>query len=193
MLMSLFAVASAALVVTTLGVASARQAARRNVRRDVGQGPYRTTVLARIIRAKRPGERLVAAGGALLACAAGPALIVALLTLKWEGIGVTLMPALLVVAARLYASLVTFRGSNVDGSEDGTSRGQSIARVIAHASLLLDVPLLLFSIVHVRVIEDGHESLSLAVVAGTFALADGLQALLVLTMPSSRVSGPIRE
>ncbi|HEY2368794.1 MAG TPA: hypothetical protein VGH87_20505 [Polyangiaceae bacterium] len=184
MLMSLFAVASAALVVTTLGVASARQAARRNVRRDVAQGPYRTTVLARIIRAKRPGERLVAAGGALLACAAGPALIVALLTLKWEGIGVTLMPALLVVAARLYASLVTFRGS---------SRGQSIARVIAHASLLLDVPLLVFSIVHVRVTEDGHESLSLAVVAGTFALADGLQALLVLTMPSSRVSGPIRE
>jgi len=180
MLTTLFAVASAALVVTMLGVASARQAARRNVVRDVGQGPYRTTVLARIIHARRPGERLVAAGGALLALAAGPALIAALLTLKWEGIGVTLMPALLVVAARLYASLVVFRGGDL-----------GVARVIAHASLLLDVPLLLFSIVHVRVIEDGHESLSLAVVAGTFALADGLQALLVLTMPPVR--GAIRE
>ena len=183
MLTTLFAVASAALFVTMFGVASARQAARRTAKRDVphGGGPYRTTVLARIAAAARPGERLVAAGGALLACAAGPALIVALLTLKWEGIGVTLMPALLVVAARLYASLVTFRGGDLGA-----------LRVIAHASLLLDVPLLVFSIVHVRVIEDGHESLSLAVVAGTFALADGLQALLVLTMPS-RVSGPIRE
>jgi hypothetical protein len=180
MLTTLFAVASGALLVTMFGVASARQAARRNAIRDVGQGPYRTTVLERIIRAKRPGERLVAAGGALLACAAGPALIAALLTLKWEGIGVTLMPALLVVAARLYASLVTFRGGDL-----------GVARVIAHASLLLDVPLFVFSIVHVRVIEDGHESLSLAVVAGTFALADGLQALLVLTMPA--VPAPIRE
>ena len=180
MLTTLFAVASAALVVTMLGVSRARRAARRNVVRDVGQGPYRTTVLARLIAASRPGERLVAAGGALLACAAGPALIAALFTLKWEGIGVTLMPALLVVAARLYASLVTFRGGDL-----------GVARVIAHASLLLDVPLLVFSIVHVRLIEDGHESLSLAVVAGTFALADGLQALLVLTMPP--VSDAIRE
>jgi hypothetical protein len=182
MLMMLFAVASCALFVTMFGVASARQAARENVIRDVGQGPYRTTVLARIIRAERPGERLVAAGGVLLACAAGPALVGALLTLKWEGIGVTLIPALLVVAARVYASLVTFRGGDL-----------GVARVIAHASLLLDVPLLVFSIVHVRVIEDGHESLSLAVVAGTFALADGLQAVLVLGMPPSRVSGAIRE
>jgi len=113
--------------------------------------------------------------------------IVSLLTLKWEGIGVTLIPALLVVAARLYASLVTFRGG-----------GQGVARVIAHASLLLDAPLFVFSIVHLGAtpmppIEDGHESLSLAVVAGTFALADGLQALLVLTMPASSVSEPIRE
>jgi hypothetical protein len=185
--MTLFALASAALVVTMLGVTSARQAARRNAVRDVAQGPYRTTMLARIVHARRPGERLVAAGGALLACAAGPALIAALLTLKWEGIGVTLMPALLVVAARLYASLVTFRGGDL-----------AVARVIAHASLLLDVPLLAFSIVHLGCtpmppIEDGHESLSLAVVAGTFALADGLQALLVLTMPRSRVSEAIRE
>jgi len=185
MMMLVVAVASAALFVTMLGVSRARQA-RCNVRRDIG-GPYRTTMLERIIRAERPGERLVAAGGALLACAAGPALIVALLTLKWEGIGVTLIPALLVVAARLYASLVTFRGG-----------GQGVARVIAHASLLLDAPLFVFSIVHLGAtpmppIEDGHESLSLAVVAGTFALADGLQALLVLTMPASSVSEPIRE
>jgi len=185
MMMLVAAVASAALFVTMLGVSRARQA-RRDVRRDMG-GPYRTTMLERIIRAERPGERLVAAGGALLACAAGPALIVSLLTLKWEGIGVTLIPALLVVAARLYASLVTFRGG-----------GQGVARVIAHASLLLDAPLFVFSIVHLGAtpmppIEDGHESLSLAVVAGTFALADGLQALLVLTMPASSVSEPIRE
>ena len=182
MIMTLLAIASAALLMTMVGVASARQAARRNVTREVGQGPYRTTVLARFIAASRPGERLVAAGGALLACAAGPALIASLVTLKWEGIGVGLMPALLVVAARLYASLVVFRGGDL-----------GVARVIAHASLLLDVPLLVFSIVHVRVIEDGHESLSLAVVAGTFALADGLQALLVLTMPAHRVSSAIRE
>jgi len=186
MMLAFFAAAAAALLLTMFGVASARQATQRNVRRDVGQGPYRTTALARIIRARRHpvslGERLVAAGGALLACAAGPALIVALLTLKWEGIGVTLIPALLVVVARFYASLVTFRGGDL-----------GVARVIAHASLLLDVPLLVFSIVHVRLIDSsGHESLSLAVVAGTFALADGLQALLVLTMPSS-VSKAIRE
>lgn len=185
MLTTLFAIASAALAVTMFGVASARQAARRNVTRDVGQGPYRTMALERIIHAKRPGERLVAAGGAILACAAGPALIAALLTLKWEGIGVTLMPALLVVAARLYASLVTFRGGDLGA-----------LRVIAHASLLLDVPLLVFSIVHLGdtpmpPIADGLESLSLAVVAGTFALADGLQALLVLTMPP--VPSAIRE
>jgi hypothetical protein len=182
MMTTLIAVASAALFVTMLGVATARQAARRRPRRDVG-GPYRTTVVARIIRSRRPGERLVAAGGALLACAAGPALIAALLTLKWEGIGVTLIPALLVVASRLYASLVTFRGGDL-----------GVARVIAHASLLLDVPLFVFSIVHLGdtpmpPIEDGYESLSLAVVAGTFALADGLQALLVLGMPPA----PIRE
>ena len=178
MMMALVAMASAALFVTMLGVSRARQA-QRNVR-HIG-GPYRTTALERISRAERPGERLVAAGGAILACAAGPALVVALVTLRWEGIGVTLIPALLVVAARLYASLVTFRGGDL-----------GVARVIAHASLLLDAPLLVFSIVHVRFIDrSGDESLSLAVVAGTFALADGLQALLVLTMPS--VSGPIRE
>jgi hypothetical protein len=168
-------VASAALMLTMLGVASARRATRSEWAASIG-GPYRTTALARVAAEARPGERLVAAGGALLACAAGPALIVALVTLRWENIGVSLVPALLVVAARLYASLVTFRGADL-----------AVARVIAHASLLLDVPLALFSIVHIRLIEDGHASLSLAVVAGTFALADGLQALLVLTMPSPAI------
>jgi hypothetical protein len=177
MLDGLILVASAALMLTVLGVASARRATTRGWSGCVG-GPYRTTAFTRVATAKRPGERLVAAGGALLACAAGPALIGALVTLRWENIGVSLAPALLVVGARLYASLVTLRGADL-----------AVARVIAHASLLLDVPLALFSVVHVRLIEDGHASLSLAVVAGTFALADGLQALLVLTMPSP----PIRE
>jgi hypothetical protein len=177
MILGMIIVASAALMLTVLGVVSAWRPAKSEGAGTLG-GPYRTTAFARIAAEARPGERLVAAGGALLACAAGPALIVALVTLKWENIGVSLAPALLVVAARLYASLVTFRGADL-----------AVARVIAHASLLLDVPLALFSIVHVRIIEDGHESLSLAVVAGTFALADGLQALLVLTMPPS----PIRE
>jgi hypothetical protein len=167
MMTTLGAVASAALFVTMLGVAAARQAVRGD-RRHAG-GPYRTTALAHGVAPRRPGERLVAAGGALLACSAGPALIIALVRLKWEGIGVTLFPALLVVAARLYVSLVTFRGGDLGAT-----------KVIAHASLLLDVPLLAFSIVHVGIIDGDHASLSLAVVAGAFALADGLQASLVL-------------
>jgi hypothetical protein len=164
--------AAAATSVTLAGVASARLAARRSTPRDVG-GPYRSPRPASLGRTIRPGERLVAVGSALVACAAGPALVIALLALKWEGIGVTLFPALLVVGARLYASFVTF------------SRGDlGPARTIAHASLLLDVPLLVFSIVHVR-LDDGaaHEAISLAIVAGAFALADGLQAMLVLTVP----------
>jgi hypothetical protein len=175
-----FAVATAAVLLTLLGVASARGAARRVHPRDLG-GPYRTTKIARLAAAVRPGERMVAAGGALLACAAAPALVLALATLKWEGIGVTLFPALLVVAARLYTSLNTFRGGNLGA-----------ARVIAHASLLLDVPLFVFSIIHVRVIEDSadHNALSLAIVAGAFALADGMQALLVLIVP---IAEPVRE
>src|SRR5260221_10090983 len=112
MMTTSLAVASAALMVTTFGLASARRALRAARRGRVG-GPYRTATLAPILCPRRSGERLVAAGGALLACASGPALIVALLTLKWEGFGVTLLPALLVVAARLYASLVTFRGGDL--------------------------------------------------------------------------------
>jgi hypothetical protein len=110
-------------------------------------------------------------------------LIAALFTLEWEGIGVTLLPALLVVAARLYASFVTFRGGDL-----------GVARTIAHASLLLDVPLLVFSMVHVR-LDDGAPaaSLSLAIVAGAFALADGVQALLVLTVPFAAPRAAVRE
>lgn len=167
--------AVAAVAITGIGVLSARAATYEERRRDVG-GPYRSMRLPEPPKAERSGERLVALGGALLASAAGPALILALVTLEWEGIGVTLLPALLVVAARLYASFVTFRGGDLGA-----------ARTIAHASLLLDVPLLVFSIVHVR-LDDGavRESLSLAIVSGTFALADGVQALLVLIVPSPR-------
>jgi len=163
--------AAAAVAVTAIGVASARHATKREHPRDVG-GPYRSTKVPRAPVIERPGERLVAAGSALLACAAGPALVIALLTLKWEGIGVTLLPALLVVTARLYASLITFRGGDLGA-----------ARTIAHASLLLDVPLLVFSIVHIRLEDAASYELSLAIVAGVFALADGVQALLVLTVP----------
>lgn len=163
--------AAAAVAVTAIGVASARQAAKREQPRDVG-GPYRSAKVRRATLTERPGERLVAAGSALLACATGPALVIALLTLKWEGIGVTLLPALLVVTARLYAAAITFRGGDLGA-----------ARTIAHASLLLDVPLLVFSIVHVRLEDAATYDLSLAIVAGMFALADGIQALLVLTVP----------
>ncbi len=164
--------AAAGTSVTVAGVASARSAARAAKPNDVG-GPYRSPRPATLAKARRPGERLVAAGGALLACAAGPALVIALVALKWEGIGVTLFPALLVVGARLYASFVAFRRGDLGP-----------ARTIAHASLLLDVPLLAFSIIHARLDESGsHEAISLAIVAAAFALTDGVQATLVLTVP----------
>src|SRR5262249_20913021 len=134
-------------------------------------GPYRVARFAAALPA--PGAPAIAAGSALLACASGPVLVGALVTLRWEGIGVMLLPALLLVLARLYAAIVTLRTGEL---------GE--ARVVAHASLLLDVPLLSFSFVHMHLIEAGHETLSLAAIAGAFALADGLQAALVLVVSS---------
>ncbi len=178
-----FVIAFVALVLTATGAATARSRPRALPRPSAG--PYRASKLPPGgLRIDRAGERLVAAGGALLACVAGPALVVALLSLKWEGIGVTLLPALLLVGARLYASIVTFRGADLGA-----------VRTIAHASLLLDVPLLAFSLIHMRVIEGAgsHESLSLAAVAGAFAAADGLQAALVLTVPFTHRARVVRE
>jgi hypothetical protein len=180
-----FVLAFVAMVLTAAGAATARRWRPRVSRAPSAAGPYRVPRLAPSgLRVQRSGERLVAAGGALLACVCGPALVTALLSLKWEGIGVTLLPALLLVAARLYASLVTFRGSDLGA-----------ARTIAHASLLLDVPLLAFSILHMRVIESGvdHGGLSLAAVAGAFAAADGLQAALVLAVPFTHRASVVRE
>lgn len=179
-----FVLAFIALVLTGAGAATARRNRPAALARRA-PSPYRASrIPPGGLRIARAGERLVAAGGALLACVAGPALVVALLSLKWEGIGVTLLPALLLVGARLYASIVTFRGADLGA-----------VRTIAHASLLLDVPLFAFSLLHMRVIESAgtHEGLSLAAVAGAFAAADGLQAALVLAVPFTHRARVVRE
>lgn len=167
------ALSTIAMGLTAAGAVALRESPPA-LRRAIG-GPYRTKTLDAALPPVVSGTRLVAVGSALLACTTGPALIVALASLRWEGIGVTLFPALLLVAARLYASVATFRQGDL-----------AAARIIGHASLLLDVPLLVFSLVHMKLIEgdSSHESLSLAAVAGAFAVADGLQAALVLAASS---------
>lgn len=185
MIVMAFFLAFVALVITAAGTASSRRLRGSHAPARSFGGPYRVMKLAPMgLRTERSGERLVAAGSALLACVAGPALVAALVSLRWEGIGVTLLPALLLVAARLWVSLSTFRGQDLGA-----------ARTIAHASLLLDVPLFAFSLIHMRIIESGggHESLSLAAVAGAFAAADGAQAALVLAVPFAHRARVIRE
>lgn len=173
MMTSALALSTIAVGLTAAGAFAARENAPA-LSRAFG-GPYRTKTLDASVPPAVSGARLVAVGSALLACTTGPALVVALASLRWEGIGVTFFPALLLVAARLYASVATFRLGDL-----------AVARIIGHASLLLDVPLLVFSVVHMKLIEgdSSHESLSLAAVAGAFAVADGLQAALVLAASS---------
>ncbi len=135
-------------------------------------GPYRSPSPSRPVPERRAAHRLGAIGSILLSAGAMPALVGALVSLRWEGIGVTLLAAIVLALARLQSAIAVLREEGVDG-----------ARLLARASLLFDLPVAVFAIVHIRFVEDGlHDSWSLAAVAGAFAVIDGVQAAMVLRL-----------
>ncbi|HSQ68054.1 MAG TPA: hypothetical protein VLM85_32815 [Polyangiaceae bacterium] len=142
-------------------------------------GPYRSPAPSAVRPEPSSAHRLSAFGSILLSAGAMPALVGALVSLRWEGIGVTLLAAVVLAFARLQSAIAVLREEGVGG-----------ARVLARASLLFDLPVAVFAIVHIRFVEDGlHDSWSLAAVAGAFAVIDGVQAAMVLRLlqaPASR-------
>ena len=154
---------------TAAGSVVARPKLRRSLARSAGT-PYRTASSAAILAEQGPPATLLAAGNAFWGAAMLGVLTTALVTLRWEGIGVALLPAMAIAIGRLYGSSVALRERDVGP-----------LRMVATAALLLDVPLVVFAFVHVALgdAHHGREELSLAVVAAAYAVVDGLQAALV--------------
>ncbi|HEY1959017.1 MAG TPA: hypothetical protein VGH28_25565 [Polyangiaceae bacterium] len=168
-------VVTLAIAVTAVGAARSVAPVRRAYARAAG-GPYRTlTVAPRQLGSSSP-VTLVIVGSATMSVAVIVALCGVLLTLRWEGIGVALLPAIAIAVTRLYAASLAIPASDLEP-----------LRTVASAALLLDVPLFVFALLHVALndVTGAHAPLSLADVAAGFALADALHSALVRTARSS--------
>jgi len=130
-------------------------------------GPYRAPAFALSPRARGSGPPLIAFGNLVVAAVAAPALVAALLTLRWVGIDVALLPGIVLGAVRVAGSASTVRPRDRRG-----------LTALAAASLILDVPLAAFALLHVS---RGDAELSLGSVAAVFAIADGAQSLVVFS------------
>ena len=130
-------------------------------------GPYRAPAFELSPRARGSGPRLAAFGSLIVAAVAAPALVAALLTLRWVAIDMALLPCIVLGAVRVAGSASAMRPRDRRG-----------LAALAIASLVLDVPLAAFALLHVS---RGDVEVSFGSVAAVFAIADGAQSLFVFS------------